>query len=594
MPRFSFPIRVKVLLTVVILLMIVMGLNTTTMANLFRQDKTTYIRDLTVVMAQHLAEESDAILRGYAANIRVFADVIYDTEVDPATKQQVVQGLFRNYDDIVAITAQWGNTSPVTVFDTNALQQLDISRQELIAYRQSNPAHETAPGSLNLRLDRVKEGVELALMTIVIPATDTAEPITLSASIDPAKLHGVTQRSRGFKAMIMTRDGVPVFDASSEGEIEAPKWAENILQGSSASMGTTLEVVEKGVPMLVAFAPLVDGEMLATIRIPTSVVYMTARELLSNLMIGALLLFALAALASLIFARRLTQPLESLSMAAEKVGRGDFDVTVTAESGDEIGALSNSFNQMTTELQQRETKLEHANAALIQSEKLAAFGQLGAGIAHEVKNPLAGILGYAQLTLRKLDEDSPFRKNLDVIEKETRRCTEIIGNLLKFARQEATETKITDMNEVVDAALTIVDHQLSINNVKITRELDLKLPEIHASANQLQQVIMNFAINAQQAMGEDGGNLIVRTRTNDDGAVVVEVEDDGPGIPKDIRANIFDPFFTTKPAGQGTGLGLSVTYGIVRDHGGDIRIEDPPGGGTRFVVTLPIKAAEAA
>ena len=594
MPRFSFPIRVKVLLTVVILLMIVMGLNTTTMANLFRQDKTTYIRDLTVVMAQHLAEESDAILRGYAANIRVFADVIYDTEVDPATKQQVVRGLFRNYDDIEAITAQRGNTSPVTVFDTNALQQLDISRQELLAYRQSNPAREIAPGSLDLRLDRVKEDVELALMTIVIPATDTAEPITLAASIDPAKLHGVTQRSRGFRAMIMTRDGVPVFDASSEGKVEAPDWAENLLQGSSASMGTTLEVVEKGVPMLVAFAPLVDGELLATIRIPTSVVYMTARELLSNLMIGALMLFALAALASLIFARRLTQPLEHLSTAAEKVGRGEFDVTVTSGSGDEIGALSNSFNQMTTELRERETKLEHANAALLQSEKLAAFGQLGAGIAHEVKNPLAGILGYAQLTLRKLDEDSPFRKNLDVIEKETRRCTEIIGNLLKFARQEATETKITDMNEVVDAALTIVDHQLSINNVKITRELDLKLPEIHASANQLQQVIMNFAINAQQAMGEDGGNLIVRTHTNNDGAVVVEVEDDGPGIPKDIRANIFDPFFTTKPAGQGTGLGLSVTYGIVRDHGGDIRIEDPPGGGTRFVVTLPVKAEKAA
>jgi signal transduction histidine kinase len=594
MPRFSFPIRVKVLLTVVLLLMIVMGLNTTTMANLFRKDKTTYIRDLTVVMAQHLAEESDAILRGYAANIRVFADVIYDTNVDPATKQQVVQGLFRNYEDIVAITAQWGNTSPVTVFDTNALQQLDISRQELLAYRQSNPAPEISPGALALRLDQVKDGVELALMTIVIPGSDTSAPITLAASIDPVKLNGVTERSRGFKAMIMTRDGVPIFDASADIEKKSPEWAAELLQSSRASKGTTREVVEGGVPMLVAFAPLVDGELLATIRIPTSVVYMTARDLLSSLMIGAMLLFALAALASLIFARRLTRPLEHLSNAAEKVGRGQFDVTVTAESGDEIGALSHSFNQMTTELRERETKLEHANAALIQSEKLAAFGQLGAGIAHEVKNPLAGILGYAQLTLRKLDEDSPFRKNLDVIEKETRRCTEIISNLLKFARQETTETKITNMNEVVDAALTIVDHQLSINNVKIARELDPNLPEIYASANQLQQVIMNFAINAQQAMGEEGGNLIVRTHPGNDGTVVVEVEDDGPGIPHDIRANIFDPFFTTKPAGQGTGLGLSVTYGIVRDHGGNIRIEDPPGGGTRFVVTLPLEAEKAA
>ena len=592
MRRFSFPIRVKVLLTVVLLVMVVMGLNTTTMANLFRKDKTTYIRDLTVVMALHLAEESDAILRNYAANLRVFADVIYDTELDPATKQQVVQDLFRNYHDIVAITAQWGNTSPVTVFDTNALQQLDITRQELLAYRQGNPTPATSAGSLDVKLDVVKPGVELALMTVVIAATETTPTVTLAASIDPAKLLAVTERSRGFRAMIMNRDGVPIFDASAAADKQAPAWAGDLLQGSQAAMGTALEVVEDGVPMLVAFAPLADGALLATIRIPTSVVYMTARDLLSSLMIGALLLFALAAFASLIFARRLTRPLEHLSTAAEKVGRGDFDITVTSESSDEIGALSNSFNQMTTELRARETKLEGANAALIQSEKLAAFGQLGAGIAHEVKNPLAGILGYAQLTLRKLEPDSPFRKNLDVIEKETRRCTEIISNLLKFARQEKSVTRSTDINEVVEAALTIVDHQLTINDVKISKELEPDLPEIEASANQLQQVIMNFAINAQQAIGEAGGNLVVRTHKHDD-AIVIEVEDDGPGIPQEVQAHIFEPFFTTKRAGEGTGLGLSVTYGIVKDHGGDIRIEDPPGGGTRFVVILPLKPAES-
>ncbi len=592
MPRFSFPIRVKVLLTVVILLMIVMGLNTTTMANLFRKDKTTYMRDLTVVTARHLAEESDALLRTYAANIRVFADVVYDASIDPATKQEIVQDLFRNYEDIVAITAQWGTTSPVTVFDTNALQQLGVTRQELLAHRQTNPVPGSLDGSIDVRLDEIKPGVKLAMMTVEIPAAGEAPVISMAASIDPSKLIAVTQRSRGFRAMIMNRQGIPIFDASADSQQTAPAWAEELLQDSRAAFGTTLEIMDEGVPTLLAYAPLANGSLLATIRVPTSVVYMTARDLFSNLMIGALLLFALAALASLLFARRLTRPLENLSNAAQKVGKGHFEVTVTSESDDEIGALSQSFNQMTNELRERESKLEHANAALIQSEKLAAFGQLGAGIAHEVKNPLAGILGYAQLTLRKLEPDSPFRKNLDVIEKETRRCTDIISNLLKFARQESTETKATNINEVVDAALTIVDHQLSINNVKITRELDPKIPEFPASANQLQQVIMNFAINAQQAMGEQGGNLTVRTHQDDEGAIVVEVEDDGPGIPQEIRGNIFDPFFTTKPAGQGTGLGLSVTYGIVRDHGGDIRIEDPPGGGTRFVVTLPVNAAK--
>lgn len=346
--------------------------------------------------------------------------------------------------------------------------------------------------------------------------------------------------------------------------------------------------------MIGAYAPISAGALWATIQIPSSVVYLTARELLSNLIISALLLFAVAAIASLVFARRLSRPIEHLTEAAEKVGKGEFEVSVTSTSSDEIGALSRSFNQMTDELREREVKLAGANAALVQSEKLAAFGQLGAGIAHEVKNPLAGILGYAQLTLRKLDEDSPFRKNLNIIETETRRCTDIISNLLKFARQESTEMVPTEINAVVEAALQIVDHQLSVNNVKISKEFASDLPSCEASANQLQQAIINFAINAQQAMGSDGGNLIVRTHSATGGEVVIEIEDDGPGIPDDVKAKIFEPFFTTKPAGQGTGLGLSVTYGIIKDHGGDIGIEDVPGGGTRFVVSLPTKAAGAA
>ncbi len=592
MPRFSFPIRIKVMLTVLLLIMLVMSLNTSSMANLFRKDKTTYMRDLTVVMAAHLAEESDALLRGYAANLRVFSDLIYDAEIDPVTKQQVIQGLFRNYQDIIAISAQRGATSPVSVFDSNALDRLGITRQELLANLDARPASGDSPRALHVSMETVRDGVELAVMQVSIPSGDSTEPVTLIASIDPVRLLAVTERSRGFNAAILNRDGERVFDATSDGNTQAPKWADQLRDGSSVTKGTTLEAVENGVPVLVAYVPLANSDLIATIQVPTSVVFLTAQDLLSNLIIGALLLFALAATASLFFARRLTRPLEHLNDAARKVGKGHFDVTVTSESDDEIGALSHSFNQMTNELREREAKLEGANAALIQSEKLAAFGQLGAGIAHEVKNPLAGILGYAQLTLRKLEPDSPFRKNLDVIEKETRRCTEIISNLLKFARQEKSTTKATNINEVVEAALTIVDHQLTINDVTITKELEPDLPVIEASANQLQQVIMNFAINAQQAIGEAGGNLVVRTRKGED-AVIIEVEDDGPGIPEDIRANIFEPFFTTKRAGEGTGLGLSVTYGIVKDHGGDLRIEDPPGGGTRFVVSLPLKPAES-
>ena len=513
MPRFSFPIRVKVLLTVLALIMIVMSLNTSTMANLFRDDKTAYIRDLTVVMAMHTAEEADALLRNYVANIRAFGDVVYDTEMSPGTKQDVIQSLFRNYDDIVAITARRSTADPVTAFDERDLARLDISRSEFLDYREQNPVPASTPARLDVRMEYIKEGVGLLRVLVEIPATDTQESSTLAASIKPARLAAITKRSRGFIVALLDRDGRSILQ--KDGSISANQkshWTRALGQSAENAMGTALEFVEDGVPMIGAYAPAADGAILATIQVPSSVVYVTARELLSDLKVVALLLFAVAAIASLVFARRLSRPLEQLTEAAEKVGQGQFEVSVESTSGDEIGALSRSFNRMTDELRERETKLAGANAALVQSEKLAAFGQLGAGIAHEVKNPLAGILGYAQLTLRKLDEDSPIKKNLTVIEAETRRCTEIISNLLQFARQESGKMEPTDVNAVVDAAIQIVDHQLGVNNVRISKELAADLPSCDANANQLQQAIMNFAINAQQAMGSEGGSLVVRTR----------------------------------------------------------------------------------
>ncbi|MGB5739595.1 MAG: ATP-binding protein [Woeseia sp.] len=594
MKLISFPIRVKVLLTVVLLVMLVMSLNTSTMANLFRQDKTTYIRDLTSVMAIHVAEEADALLRQYVANMRTFGDVIYDESLDAETKQKVIRNLFRNYQDIVALVAQRDDSDPVIVFDVNALTRMDVSRNAYLQYRDANPIPLTNDQKISVVMEQITPDVSLARVTINIPASESDLAFTMTGSIAPAKLRAVTSRSRGFNAMIRDQKGAPLFATAGDDGASSQYWPKLLSQNSAAAAGTAIEFVADGVPMIGAYAPMADGALWASVEIPSSVIYLTARELLSNLVIIALLLFALAATASLVFARRLSKPIEHLTEAAKKVGRGEFEVTVTSESSDEIGELSRSFNQMTQELGTREQKLSQANAALVQSEKLAAFGQLGAGIAHEVKNPLAGILGYTQLTLRKLDEDSPFRKNLNIIETETRRCTEIISNLLRFARQESAKAEPTNINEVVDAALQIVDHQLGVNNVRIHKEQDLTLPMFEANANQLQQVIMNFAINAQQAMGEEGGDLYVRTRAEGGSGIVVEVEDNGPGIPEEIRAKIFEPFFTTKPAGQGTGLGLSVTYGIIKDHGGDIRVEEAQGGGTRFVVTLPVSAAKAA
>jgi signal transduction histidine kinase len=288
-----------------------------------------------------------------------------------------------------------------------------------------------------------------------------------------------------------------------------------------------------------------------------------------------------------VVSRKFTAPLEALSAAVRKVATGDFDVNVDIQSRDEIGQLSTSFNDMADELMARERSLKSAQLALVQSEKMAALGTLSAGLAHEVKNPLSAVLGYAQLSKRKLTQPDVLKKHLDTIESETRRCNEIISNLMQFSRQEKGEFTDVTVNEVIEKSVGIVDHQLGLNNVQVKMQLASDIPKIIGNPNQLQQVLMNLAINAQQAMEPDGGTVDIATYF-DDNKVYISVSDTGPGISEDVAEKIFEPFYTTKAAGEGTGLGLSVTYGIIRDHKGDIRVEKADSGGARFIIELPL------
>ena len=201
------------------------------------------------------------------------------------------------------------------------------------------------------------------------------------------------------------------------------------------STGITREYVHNGIDMIGGFSDADFAGVTASAQLPKSAAFLASRDLLTRLRFVAPILLAVAAVAGLLWARRITRPVEQLSNATKEIGRGRFDVQIEVESRDEIGTLATSFNQMASELDTRERALNEAQSQLVQSEKMAAFGQLGAGIAHEVKNPLAGILGCAQLSLRKATR-TPLHKNLKLIEKEKRRCKTIIENLLKFARQE--------------------------------------------------------------------------------------------------------------------------------------------------------------
>ncbi len=234
------------------------------------------------------------------------------------------------------------------------------------------------------------------------------------------------------------------------------------------------------------------------------------------------------------------------------------------------------------------TERRRLQSQLAQAEKLSSLGQMISGIAHELNNPLTAVVGFAQLAHTTAGDERLVRR-LDTIHREALRCQKIVQNLLAFARRhEPTRTTLA-LNDVAEAVLALLDYQLRVGGVRVERALDSGLPAIQGDPHELQQALLNLVTNAHHSMASrGGGTVVVRTAPAAAGWVAIEVEDDGPGVPEGIRSRIFDPFFTTKADGKGTGLGLSIVYGIVSAHGGTIRVEDPPAGGARFRIELPI------
>ncbi|MFZ7128710.1 MAG: ATP-binding protein [Desulfobacterales bacterium] len=230
---------------------------------------------------------------------------------------------------------------------------------------------------------------------------------------------------------------------------------------------------------------------------------------------------------------------------------------------------------------------------LLQADKLASLGQLSAGVAHEINNPLGLILGYTQLLIREIDEESEHLEDLRTIEKQTRNCKKIVEALLNFARKTETQRLEVSLNDTVAAVIDVIGRQLELDGIEIRTEFHSDLPRIHADGEKLKQVWMNLLMNARQALGHDGAVCVSSGIDPEGRRVYLSVEDTGPGIPAPIRDRIFDPFFTTKPTGQGTGLGLSVSYGIIQDHHGSIELRSEEGMGAVFTVYLPTPESTA-
>ena len=225
---------------------------------------------------------------------------------------------------------------------------------------------------------------------------------------------------------------------------------------------------------------------------------------------------------------------------------------------------------------------------LLRADRLASLGQLSAGVAHEINNPLGLILGYTQLLIRGEPDQSGKIEDLRTIEKQTRNCKKIVEDLLNFARRTGAPKTRVNLQEAMEAVIGVIRKQLELDNILIKTHYNQSLPDLEGDAEKLKQVFMNLLINARQAIHKDGRIAVAIDFDTARSQAFVTVTDDGPGIPEAIQEKIFDPFFTTKPTGQGTGLGLSVSYGIIEDHGGAIEVASDEQTGTEFKIRLPL------
>jgi two-component system NtrC family sensor kinase len=375
--------------------------------------------------------------------------------------------------------------------------------------------------------------------------------------------------------------------------------------GTRVSEEVYKQVLEKGLPWIdrayvvnhwyiAAYEPIEDigGRIIGILYVGIlEEKFMDMRTRAIAVFLGITLIGMIMALVGSNFlAKSMLRPVKRLVFASHEWATGNLDYRVRTAGDDEIAELGDTFNLMASSLKERDKRLkEYAEQQIMKSERLATLGQLAAGVAHEINNPLGAILMYTHLSLEEMEADDPCRKNLEKVAGETTRCRDIVKGLLDFARQTEPKIESSDINEILNRTLSLVENQASFQNVKINKLLSPSLPEIMMDSSQMQQVFTNIILNAAESIEGEGELTVVTRMAPDNENIEIEFTDTGCGISLESYEKIFDPFFTTKEVGHGTGLGLAVSFGIVTRHRGTIDVRSEPGKGSTFVVRLPLK-----
>ena len=347
-------------------------------------------------------------------------------------------------------------------------------------------------------------------------------------------------------------------------------------------------------------------------RVDADISHSRRQTILASLVV----MFSVLLVSGILIYSLIQVPVRKLTAGTRAIASGNLDYTIPLKRKDEIGELSDSFNQMTREVkkanqeitqwsatlqqkvQEKTEELEQIQAHLIQMEKMASLGKLSATVAHELNNPLAGILTYAKLLQKRLSSPNlnpeqleSTQKDLTMIAEETTRCGNIVKNLLLFSKQQIGEIAIVDLHEILDRCIQLVDHHLKLNNIRLVKEYQPGKTEALCDKDQMQQAFLAIMVNAVEAM-PGGGTLTLKTGLDPGKKKLnIEIEDSGSGISPLDLPHIFEPFYTTKKEGKGVGLGLSICYGIIERHQGNISVRSTVGKGTTFLIELKLHSS---
>jgi signal transduction histidine kinase len=557
---------------------------------LFTADKITYLYDLESSLTAMVSEEMRESLASRVDKLGYFALAARDGDA-----QRAAHHLLASDPDLLSLEIWeprgdrlervFGHVEP------GRLAAANLSEADLAEARRSTPVAFDALETEGVLLQNASLAPDVALLSLAaIPPGGDAAVVAL---LRPDRVLRIFSRSPAWRVYLVDGRGTLVVHPDparmvARVDASASEIVREATRGPLARAVREFET-EEG-PVIGAYSQVGVGRLAVVVEVPRAEALRATRALARRSVLFGLAVLFVAVIASVGLGLRLTSPLRHLEEATAAIARGDFATRVPEGGGNEIAALARAFNRMGAELAEREASLGEAHAQLAQSAKLSAVGELAASVVHEVKNPIAGLVGYADLgtQVSTLEE---AREIFNTIEKTAWRASDVLQTMLTFSRPADVSRGPVDLSQLVRDTLRLLQHQLQLSAVAVELDLAGRLSPVWGNEQQLQQVLVNLVMNAAHAMKEAEQRVLKLATRGEDDRVVLTVRDTGVGMTPETRAHLFTPFFTTKAPGQGTGLGLSVTRRIVEAHGGEIGVDTAPGRGTAFEIRLPVRPA---